>query len=180
MLMNRTENLPDILLNEMPQWHPPHTAARILVVDDDDDIRQLNATVLKGSGYEVDTAVDGDAAWAILDTQCYDLLITDHSMPKLTGIELLNELHVAGKSLPSILVSGDLPTQELHRHPWLRISATLSSLTPRPNCWARSDRCCRWPRKTANRRLLLAPRNRRANPLLPPCGFEEHCRTGMG
>jgi CheY-like chemotaxis protein len=125
MLMNRTENLPDTLLNEMPQWHPPHTAARILVVDDDDDIRQLNATVLKGSGYEVDTAVDGDAAWAILDTQCYDLLITDHSMPKLTGIELLNELHVAGKSLPSILVSGDLPTQELHRHPWLRISATL-------------------------------------------------------
>jgi DNA-binding NtrC family response regulator len=125
MLMNRTANQPDISSTEPTQWHPPHTAARILVVDDDDDIRQLNATVLLGSGYEVDTAVDGDAAWAILDNQCYDLLITDHSMPKLTGIELLNELHVAGKSLPSILVSGDLPTQELHRHPWLRISATL-------------------------------------------------------
>jgi DNA-binding NtrC family response regulator len=125
MLMNRTENLPDSLLNEVPKWRPPHTAARILVVDDDADIRHLNASVLKASGYEVATAVDGDAAWAILDSQCYDLLVTDHSMPKLTGIELLNELHVAGKSLPSILVSGDLPTAELRRHPWLRISATL-------------------------------------------------------
>jgi DNA-binding NtrC family response regulator len=125
MLMNRTANQPDISSTEPTQWHPPHTAARILVVDDDADIRQLNASVLKASGYEVDMAVDGDAAWAILDKQCYDLLITDHSMPKLTGIELLNELHVSGKSLPSILVSGDLPTHELRRHPWLRISATL-------------------------------------------------------
>jgi CheY-like chemotaxis protein len=123
--MNRTSIRPNTPSNEATQCHPPHTAARILVVDDDDDIRQLNAAVLKGSGYDVDTAVDGDAAWAILDSQCYDLLITDHSMPKLTGIELLNELHVAGKSLPSILVSGDLPTLELQRHPWLRISATL-------------------------------------------------------
>ncbi len=123
--MNRTASQSDFPSNEATQWHPPHTAARILVVDDDADIRHLNAAVLKGSGYEVDTAVDGDDAWAILDSQCYDLLITDHSMPKLTGIELLNELHVAGKSLPSILVSGDLPTAELHRHPWLRISATL-------------------------------------------------------
>jgi len=125
MLMNRTANQPDISSNEAAQWHPPHTAARILVVDDDADIRQLNASVLQASGYEVDTAVDGAAAWAVLDTQCYDLLITDHNMPKLTGIELLNELYVAGKSLPSILVSGDLPTHEVHRHPWLRISATL-------------------------------------------------------
>lgn len=123
--MNRTASQSDFPSNEATQWHPPHTAARILVVDDDADIRHLNAAVLKGSGYEVDTAVDGDDAWAILDSQCYDLLITDHSMPKLTGIELLNELHVAGKSLPSILVSGDLPTAELRRHPWLRISATL-------------------------------------------------------
>jgi DNA-binding NtrC family response regulator len=125
MLMNRSSIRSNFPSSEATQWHPPHTAARILVVDDDEDIRQLNASVLKASGYEVDTAVDGDAACAILDAQCYDLLITDHNMPKLTGIELLNELHVTGKSLPSILVSGDLPTAELRRHPWLRISATL-------------------------------------------------------
>jgi DNA-binding response OmpR family regulator len=103
----------------------PNPAGRILVVDDDADLRQLNASVLKDSGYEVTTADDGAAALAALDADCYDLLLTDHNMPKLTGVELLNQLHIARKTLPTILVSGSLIGDEPHRYPWLQIAATL-------------------------------------------------------
>ncbi len=68
------------------QSESPH---RILVVDDEDNTRKLNAAVLTQAGYEVDTARDGAAGWEALQTGSYDLLITDNSMPKVTGVEML-------------------------------------------------------------------------------------------
>jgi len=98
---------------------------RILVVDDDISIRQLNAAVLVHSGYQVDAAADGAAAWEILNTDSYDLLITDHNMPRLTGLELLKKLHAARMALPAILISGAMPTEELSRNPSLQLAAML-------------------------------------------------------
>ena len=98
---------------------------RILVVEDDEDIRRLNAEVLSGSGYKVDAAADGAIAWDTLKINSYDLLVTDHQMPKATGLELLKKLRAARMALPVILVSGTIPTHELSRHPWLQIDATL-------------------------------------------------------
>ena len=98
---------------------------RILVVDDDGDIRRLNTEVLVGSGYKVDAAADGAVAWDILQLNSYDLLLTDHDMPKVTGVELLKKLHAAHMKMPVILVSGTIPTKELSQHPWLQIDATL-------------------------------------------------------
>jgi CheY-like chemotaxis protein len=89
---------------------------RILVADDDGDIRRLNTEALVGSGYEVDAAADGALAWDILQFKRYDLLVTDYKMPKL---------HAARIVLPVILMSGTIPTEELKRHPWLQIDATL-------------------------------------------------------
>ena len=79
---------------------------RILVVDDDDDIRRLNAEALSNSGYHVDAAEDGAAGWDALNANRYDLLITDHNMPKLTGVELIKKLHSARMAVPVILASG--------------------------------------------------------------------------
>ncbi|HEV2328005.1 MAG TPA: response regulator [Verrucomicrobiae bacterium] len=98
---------------------------RILVVDDDDDTRSLNTEVLVCSGYQVDTAADGAIAWETLQLNTYDLLLTDHDMPNLTGVELLKKLRAARMSLPVILISGTIPTIELSRHSWLQIDATL-------------------------------------------------------
>ena len=61
------------------QTNPPH---RILVVEDDISIRRLNTEVLRRSGYEVDAAEDGAAAWEALNADSYDLMITDNNMPK--------------------------------------------------------------------------------------------------
>jgi len=96
--------------------NPPH---RILVVEDDRALRQINAAALIHSGYAVDVAEDGAAAWEALQANGYDLLITDNSMPRLTGIELLKKLRAARMAVPVIMATTTLPTQELARNPWL-------------------------------------------------------------
>jgi CheY-like chemotaxis protein len=104
------------------QTNPPQ---RILVAEDDDDIRRLNVEVLTDSGYEVDAAEDGACAWDALQLNSYDLLITDNNMRKMSGVELLKKLHAARMTLPVILTSGTMPVEELKRHPWLQIEAKL-------------------------------------------------------
>jgi len=104
------------------QTNPPK---RILVVDDDSEVRQLSAEVLVRSGYHVDAVEDGAVAWDALRHNSYDLLVTDHNMPKLTGVELVKKLRAAHSALPVILVTGAMPTDELERHSWLKIDATL-------------------------------------------------------
>ena len=104
---------------------PAKPANRILVVDDDPVIRQLNAKVLGLFGYQTETAEDGAAAWEALQTSRYDLLITDNSMPKVSGIELLKKLRSARMALPVIMATGTLPAEEFTRSPWLQPVATL-------------------------------------------------------
>ena len=107
--------------------HQEQAAAsrRILVVDDDVTICQLNTDVLRRSGYHVDAAEDGAVAWATLKRSRYDLLVTDNDMPKVTGIELLKMLRASNMALPVIMVTGTSPTEEFARHPHLRPDALL-------------------------------------------------------
>ena len=112
-------------LNGAPFQIPPDHRQRILVAEDDDDIRRLNTEVLAGSGYKVDAAADGAVAWDTLQLSRYDLLVTDYSMPGMSGVELLKKLHAVRMALPVILVSGTIPMEKLKRHPWLQIDATL-------------------------------------------------------
>ncbi|HWY30826.1 MAG TPA: response regulator [Candidatus Acidoferrum sp.] len=98
---------------------------RILVADDDQAIRELISVFLIRSGYEVDTVKDGADAWKALNEASYYMLITDYKMPRMTGVELINLLRSQDMTLPVILVSGTMPTEELNRRPWLRVDATL-------------------------------------------------------
>jgi len=98
---------------------------RILVVDDDSGIRNLNAAALSSSGYEVDAAEDGAAAWDALNSRSYDLIITDNSMPKVTGVDLLKKLRSARMDMPVIMATGTWPEEEFTRHPWLQPAAGL-------------------------------------------------------
>ena len=63
--------------------------ARILVVDDDPNMRELLALHLTGAGYEVDVAEDGVAAGYSVLRARPDLIISDISMPYLDGLELV-------------------------------------------------------------------------------------------
>jgi acetyltransferase-like isoleucine patch superfamily enzyme/CheY-like chemotaxis protein len=108
-----------------PDGEQLKSCPRILVVEDDRVQRQTNAMALAFTGYTVDVAEDGAAAWEALQASCYDLLITDNHMPKLTGIELLKDMRSAGMKLPVIMATGKLPTQELAQNPWLEPVALL-------------------------------------------------------
>jgi DNA-binding response OmpR family regulator len=103
----------------------PKPAHRILVVDDDSSIRELNTMMLLRSGYEVEAAEDGAAAWDALTADDYDLIITDNHMPRVSGVELLKKLRAARMALPVIMATGILPTEEFTRYPWLQPAATL-------------------------------------------------------
>jgi DNA-binding response OmpR family regulator len=104
------------------QSSPPR---RILVVEDDRDLRQINAMVLHHAGYHVDTAVDGASGWKALKASRYDVLITDNTMPRVTGLELIMKVRSEEMPLSVILASGTAPTEELNRHPWLQLDAVL-------------------------------------------------------
>jgi DNA-binding response OmpR family regulator len=98
---------------------------RILVVDDDNSIRQLSTEMLVQAGFAVDAAIDGAAGWEALQAKQYDLMITDNSMPKVSGVELVKLLRSKNPILPIIMASGAAPTEEMRRNPWLDISVIL-------------------------------------------------------
>jgi DNA-binding response OmpR family regulator len=98
---------------------------RILVVDEDHDLRRLYAEALVRPGYHVDTAEDGAAALKALRTNQYQLLITEHSLPTLTGVELVKSLRAARMPLPVIMAAARLPIQELAQNPSLQPVAVL-------------------------------------------------------
>jgi len=110
---------------------PPNSRRRILVVEDEGDIRVLNTEVLRRSGYEVDAAEDGAAAWDALQVNKYDLLITDNRMPKMSGLELLAKIHEAAIPLPVIMASGTTADLASSRYVPLQIAAIL----PKPYCF---------------------------------------------
>jgi two-component system, OmpR family, KDP operon response regulator KdpE len=77
---------------------------RILVVDDEPQITRVLRTALTGSGYEVRTADDGHGGLRLAREWQPDLVITDISMPNMSGIELCRQLR-AESALPVIVLS---------------------------------------------------------------------------
>jgi len=108
-----------------PLQGPAKPPRRILVIDDDNEIRQLTVNVLADSGYDVSVAKDGAAGWEMLQTGSYDLIVTDNKMPRMTGIEMIDKLHSAHMAIPVIMATGCLPMDELARKPWLTPDAML-------------------------------------------------------
>jgi len=104
---------------------PKNSSRRILVVDDDRESRQLKIELLACSGYQVEAANDGAAGWDALRTCDYDLVITDNHMPRMTGLEMLEKLHFAHLTIPVIMATGHVPTDEFARKPWLKPKVTL-------------------------------------------------------
>lgn len=103
----------------------PNPPLHILVVESEPDIRRLCADVLIDSGYCVDAAEDGLVAWEALRTDRYHLLITDHFLPKVSGVELIKMLHAARLALPVVLTAKILPAWELARNPMILPAAVL-------------------------------------------------------
>jgi two-component system response regulator AtoC len=76
---------------------------RVLVVDDEENIRLVLKTLLKKNGYDVETADSGESALALVDAFGPDVILTDVRMPKMSGLELLATLK-AKNALATVIV----------------------------------------------------------------------------
>ena len=80
--------------------------ATILLVEDDDLVRDMLAQVLKRASHQVLTAIDGDEASEILKTKNPDIMVTDIIMPKKSGITLISEVKNQHPQMEIIAISG--------------------------------------------------------------------------
>ncbi len=79
---------------------------RILVVDDEQAVRDLLVKTLTMADYEVDTADDGASALDRLRSSDYDLLITDLKMPGMDGLSVIRQARQQSMALPIIIITG--------------------------------------------------------------------------
>ena len=80
--------------------------ARVLVVDDDAEIRTLLSRHLRRLGYTVEEAGDGEEALALVGKVVPDVVVTDMAMPCLDGLGLLQGLRTRDPDLPVIVLTG--------------------------------------------------------------------------
>jgi two-component system NtrC family response regulator len=81
------------------------TKTRILVVDDDDNVRWVLQTQLEDAGYELAAAQDGPAALASIQESRPALVLTDLKMPGMSGLELLEQIRAEEPDLPVIVIT---------------------------------------------------------------------------
>ena len=91
-------------------WQPP--SRRILLVEASLGLRKSVAAWLGTSGFQVDSAPDVHAGWESIQTNHYDLVITNHNPPQLSGPELIQRLLFEQLPIPHILLSAKLRFEE--------------------------------------------------------------------
>ncbi len=103
----------------------PPVSTHLLLVDDDPAVLRVTARILDRRGYQVTMAEGANDALELLVGKSvpFDLLLTDHTMPERTGLELIRLCREAGLDLPALLMSGYL-TDDLKGEA-ARIGATL-------------------------------------------------------
>jgi len=103
-------------MDTLPDLRP----ARLLLAEEDDELRRSIASRLRGRGYEVDEAFSGFEAIALIARQAaaYDLVITDLELYGMNGLELVDELRASPRSADTevpVIVLGEEPSRETAR-----------------------------------------------------------------
>ncbi|BEU86747.1 response regulator transcription factor [Selenomonas sp. TAMA-11512] len=78
---------------------------KLLLAEDEKELSRAVETILTHTGYEVDVAFDGEEALALFYERAYDVIISDIMMPKLDGIELLENIRRQGDATPVLLLT---------------------------------------------------------------------------
>ena len=86
----------------------PNSTGHILVVDDEQSVARFLSDLLEGRGYDVTYLTSSRAAVTVFDTEPngFDLVLTDQSMPEMSGIELAQTLIKKRPGLPVIICTG--------------------------------------------------------------------------
>ena len=104
---------------------------RVMVAEDNSSLASVLKLNLNRSGFEVSVARNGEEAWVMYQQQSFDLVITDHQMPKLKGVELCRRIRSteSGQQIPLIMLTAktiELNTEELKKE------LQLVALIPKP------------------------------------------------
>src|SRR3982751_69290 len=78
--------------------------AKLLVVDDEKNLRLVVQKEMARQGHEGETADDGEAAWAMVEAHDFDVLLCDINMPRLDGIGLLRRTRERSKNPPEVIM----------------------------------------------------------------------------
>ncbi|NMN05310.1 MULTISPECIES: MHYT domain-containing protein [unclassified Novosphingobium] len=112
LFLPRTARVPEDVAAPPPTAAPGRAALRVLLVDDDGDLRRALAAALECEGHVVHATADGGAALAALDaaaaagTPLADVALVDYAMPGMTGAELARHLAQRHPALPIVFMSG--------------------------------------------------------------------------
>jgi len=107
----------------MAKKHTP----KILVVDDEKEIREITQAFLVLNGYEVNTAQNGKEALDQLLTAHYDVVITDLQMPEMGGMELLEKISQIKLNTVTIVLTGyAVKESDFSREPFAHLRKPFS------------------------------------------------------
>jgi len=84
---------------------------RVLIVDDEDEIRDLLGELVQDQGYEVRQAVNGEAALAEIGRESPDVMLLDIKMPGRDGLEILRDARRLDRDLPVVMITGHATVQ---------------------------------------------------------------------
>ena len=84
---------------------------RILLVDDEQIVRKALQSFLANAGYAVEAVEAGEAALGRLETESFDLVVTDNHMPGMTGVQLASIIKIRWPALPILMFTGFLPDE---------------------------------------------------------------------
>lgn len=104
--------LPPWVRPGLPVARPPSGRPRVLVIDDEDNVREVLVDVLEGEDCDVVEAATGEAGLALFKDAPFDLVFTDLGLPDLSGFDVATKLKAQDPTVPICLVSGWSSTLE--------------------------------------------------------------------
>ncbi len=86
-------------------WKEDNPMTRILIIEDDDEMRSLLEDFLKEEGYRADSAPNGPEGLRKASEESFDLVITDIRMPGLTGLDILSTIKKFRGEMPVVVIT---------------------------------------------------------------------------
>ncbi len=93
-------------LNRWLLEQPSQYTGYVLVIDDDDRVKTLLATIILDQGYQVLTASTGEEALELMERQSFDLVFLDLVLPGMNGVDVLAQIKGSNKQVPVAVING--------------------------------------------------------------------------
>ncbi len=107
LLLPRATSMPAVRTDTNANRNAPRRRSRVLVVDDDNDVRRMTGEMLTERGYAVELASSCEEALAVIDRDAsFDVVLVDYVMPGMNGADLIEQLQRTRPALRTLLMTG--------------------------------------------------------------------------